>query len=326
MRNLLPILCLLLMAAGCDSGGGSTTPNPTPLPAPAPPPPPPAPEPPGTPEGLQVSATGRDFIEWTWVAVEGADSYDVHVSTNNDAMDLADTIAMATEPSYRLADLAPGASATIWVRSASGTGDDRLTSDWSGHVSGMTLPAPANVAGIWYLTHEPGPPIDLNTLAAEDECFADWWHSRDWTAEPLEHADRVLSVEQDGEAVSGVAWVVPPGESHDPESHPGWMFAGTAGPVEVTLPGTARWQEEEWTPYPYVAFEVPVWAPLVEACPEYDGQTIVLTAVGVLWELEVQDDGTVTGGYTTRLTWTIAEESWEEVGGPVPFTAEPYEP
>ena len=95
--------------------------------------------PPASPSGLRVSASGEDFIEWTWNAVEGADGYDVQFSPN-EAFTSEDAIVPRTreELSYRREGLAAGTNAHLRVRSASGSGDARITSDWSTHVTGMT--------------------------------------------------------------------------------------------------------------------------------------------------------------------------------------------
>lgn len=132
-----------------------TPPAPTPAPAPAPPPPEPdpAPEPPATPVGLRIAASGVDFIEWSWNAVEGVSGYDVQYSANEAFTDEDETIARtAEEISYRREGLEAGVSAFLRVRAAAGTGEERVTSDWSTHVTGMTaepepeLPAaPANL-------------------------------------------------------------------------------------------------------------------------------------------------------------------------------------
>ena len=140
-RIAIAPVCLWVFSVGC--GGDSsptTTPAPAaPAPAPAPLPPPPAPEPPGVPSGLRVSASGETFIEWTWSAVEGANGYDAQFSTNEAFTDADEVIARAEgELSYRREGLAASMSAYLRVRAASGTGDGRITSEWSDHVGGMT--------------------------------------------------------------------------------------------------------------------------------------------------------------------------------------------
>ena len=133
---------LFVVACGDEDVPTPTTPAPTP-PAPTPTPPPPepepAPEPPAVPVGLRISASGMDFIEWSWNAVEGVSGYDVQYSANEAFTDEDETIARtAEEISYRREGLEAGVSAFLRVRAAAGTGEERVTSDWSTHVTGMT--------------------------------------------------------------------------------------------------------------------------------------------------------------------------------------------
>ena len=103
----------------------------------------PPPPPPAVPTGLRISSIGKDFIEWIWNAVEGADGYDVQFSVNEVFADEAEIITRtAQELVYRREELAAETSAYVRVRSASGSGDDRITSDWSAHVTGMTAEPP----------------------------------------------------------------------------------------------------------------------------------------------------------------------------------------
>ena len=139
MNRIVAVSICICALVGCGGDGAPTT-SPPPAPTPAPPvPPPPPPVPPGVPSGLRVSASSEDFIEWTWNAVEGADGYDVQFSPN-EAFTSEDEIIARTgeELSYRREGLAAGTSAYLRVRSASGSGDDRITSDWAAHVTGMT--------------------------------------------------------------------------------------------------------------------------------------------------------------------------------------------
>lgn len=105
--------------------------------------PPPPPEPPAVPGGLRVSASGEDYIEWRWDAVAGADGYEVQFS-QDEMFDSGDEIIgrTADETSYRREPLPAASSVFLRVRSTSGTGEDRLESDWSTHVTGMTLEPP----------------------------------------------------------------------------------------------------------------------------------------------------------------------------------------
>ena len=133
--------------------------------------PPPPPEPPAVPSGLQVSASGNDFVEWSWSAVAGADGYEVQFSTN-EMFDNAETIGRtADETSYRRQPLPAGTTAFVRVRSYSGTGEDRLESEWSTHVTGMTdQPMP------------PAIPANLQASACGEGCL-------EWTWDEVEGAD-----------------------------------------------------------------------------------------------------------------------------------------
>ena len=160
------LLLILLLGGGflVTACGEEDTPAPT-TPAPPPPPPaPPAPEPPGVPEGLRVSASGESFIEWSWTAVEGADAYDVQLSLDAE-FDGSDPTFAITGTSFRSPlPLPAGTTAHARVRSASGEGGDRLTSEWSAGVTGMTA-APAPVA--------PGTPSGLE-VTDRGEDFIEW--------------------------------------------------------------------------------------------------------------------------------------------------------
>ena len=132
--------------------------------------PPPPPEPPAVPSGLQVSASGEDFVEWSWSAVEGADGYEVQFSTN-EMFDDAETIGRtADQTSYRRQPLPAGATAYVRIRSYSGSGEDRLESEWSTHVTGMTdQPMP------------PATPANLQASACGEGCL-------EWTWDEVEGA------------------------------------------------------------------------------------------------------------------------------------------
>ena len=156
MNRIVAVSICICALVGCGGDGAPTTsPPPAPTPAPPAPPAPPPPVPPAAPSGLRISASGEDFIEWTWNAVEGANGYDVQFSPN-EAFTSEDEIIARTgeELSYRRQGLAASTSAYLRVRSASGSGDDRITSDWSTHVTGMTaapeptIPPPAAPTGL----------------------------------------------------------------------------------------------------------------------------------------------------------------------------------
>lgn len=158
MNRIAAVLICMCALGGCGGDGAPTT-SPPPAPTPAPPaPPPPAPVPPGVPSGLGVSASGTDFIEWTWNAVEGADGYDVQFSPNEAFTNEDEVIARTGEKlSYRREGLPAGTSAYLRVRSAVGTGRDRITGDWSTEVRGMTDPPAFESAAAEFLFTCPTP-------------------------------------------------------------------------------------------------------------------------------------------------------------------------
>ena len=135
-------LSVLIPACGDEDVPAPTTPAPPPTPPPAPPPEP-EPEAPAVPTGLRILATGMDFIEWAWTPVQDVSGYDVQFSANEAFTDEDEVIARtAEEITYRRDGLDAGTNAYLRVRSATGTGEDRITSDWSTHVTGMTMAAP----------------------------------------------------------------------------------------------------------------------------------------------------------------------------------------
>ena len=145
-RTAWALAALLIAAAGCGGGTDGTPAAPPTAPAPTPPP---APEPPGVPSSLRVSASGEDFVEWTWNAVEGADGYDVQFSLD-EMFDSADEIIgrTADQTSYRRQPLPADTRASLRVRSASGSGGGRITSDWSAPVTGMTPEPPIEITPV----------------------------------------------------------------------------------------------------------------------------------------------------------------------------------
>ena len=167
---------LFVAACGDEDVPTPTTPAPTPPappPAPAPEPEPePTPEPPAVPVGLRISASGVDFIEWSWSAVEGVSGYDVQYSANEAFTDEDEEIARTAEQiSYRRENLEAETSHYLRVRSAAGTGDGRVTSGWSTHVTGMTPAAtpPPPVA--------PAAPANLK-VSDTGEDFIEWTWDR----------------------------------------------------------------------------------------------------------------------------------------------------
>ena len=175
------LLLILFLGAGLfvAACGDEDVPTPT-TPAPPPPAPPPAPapepeptpEPPAVPVGLRISASGVDFIEWSWSAVEGVSGYDVQYSANEAFTDEDEEIARTAEQiSYRRENLEAETNHYLRVRSAAGTGDGRVTSGWSTHVTGMTPAAtpPPPVA--------PAAPANLK-VSETGEDFIEWTWDR----------------------------------------------------------------------------------------------------------------------------------------------------
>ena len=119
-RIAVALICLCALA-GC---GGDVVPTAAPpsAPMPTPPPtPPPAPEPPEAPAGFRVSATGVDFLEWSWNAVSAVSGYQVQYSFS-EAFTNADEVIdrTADQTSYRREDLAVDTTAYLRVRPPEG--------------------------------------------------------------------------------------------------------------------------------------------------------------------------------------------------------------
>ena len=149
-----PLLALLLgaglmiSACGDEEVPAPTTPAPAPTPTPTPAPEPePEPEPtgPATPEGLRVTSTGSNFLEWGWNAVEGALGYNVQFGANPLAFTDTDPAPQAaTGTSYRLANLPGNTTLHLRVRTVAGTLQEQTLSDWSAPFMGTTsAPPPA---------------------------------------------------------------------------------------------------------------------------------------------------------------------------------------
>ena len=134
-RGLTVLLALMLGAglvlSGCGDDDSTTT---TPAPAPAPPAPA-QPDPVGVPGGLTVSATGEDFIEFSWEAVEGASGYHIQMSLTEG--DFSSAMMNTVEATMHRFTVAPSTTAYARVRA---TMDDR-ESDWSDAVMGMSMAA-----------------------------------------------------------------------------------------------------------------------------------------------------------------------------------------
>ena len=137
-------LTLALVLAGCGGDGGSPPAPPpaptTPAPPPAPEPPPP-PEPPAAPTALRVTAFGTDFIEWSWNAVMGAESYEVQFSTDRTFTDADEVIERTAEQiSYRKESLPPATSGFLRVRAFVAADPERVPGIWSETSDGTTDP------------------------------------------------------------------------------------------------------------------------------------------------------------------------------------------
>ena len=193
------ILALLIATTGCGGGTDGTPVAPPAAPAPTPPP---APEPPGVPSSLRVSASGEDFVEWTWNAVEGADGYDVQFSLD-EMFDSADEIIgrTADQTSYRRQPLPADTRASLRVRSASGSGGGRITSDWSAPVTGMTPPPPIEIT-----------PVDRGVSVTDrGQILVELTPGDIVPANPLDLAGRTLVFTPDGRggysrSVRALAW------------------------------------------------------------------------------------------------------------------------
>ena len=125
-----------LLLASCGGDGSNPPPAVPTSPTPSPPP---TPNPPGVPTGLVVSARGTDFIQWSWTPVPGVTGYQVQFSLDEAFTDEDEVIdRTAEQTTYRREDLPAETSAYLRVRSLTGTGEDRVHSSWSEHVTWMT--------------------------------------------------------------------------------------------------------------------------------------------------------------------------------------------
>ena len=102
--------------------------------------------PPAAPMNLRVSASDRDFIEWTWDAVEAADGYDVQFSDDEEFTDADEVISRtAGQLFYRREGLPPDANAYLRVQSVVRVGEVTVTSEWSENVVGTAAPPPPSL-------------------------------------------------------------------------------------------------------------------------------------------------------------------------------------
>ena len=125
-----------LMLSGCgDDDSSTTTPAPAPAPAPAPPTPA-APDPVGVPGGLKVTASGADFLEFGWDAVEGATAYEIQMSLKEgDFATVATATVTTTMHRFEVA-----AETTGYARVRTHEGERQ--SEWSGTAMGTSMAAP----------------------------------------------------------------------------------------------------------------------------------------------------------------------------------------
>ena len=88
----------------------------------------------------RVNATGHDFIEWEWDAVESAETYQVQVADSEDGLAGADPTP--TEMTRHRVDTDPEMEMYIRVRAVAGAEPSPVTSDWSDAVMGTSDAAP----------------------------------------------------------------------------------------------------------------------------------------------------------------------------------------
>ena len=100
-----------------------------------------APVAPAAPGNLRVSATGEDFIEWSWDPVEEAAGYEVQFSLDLPFTEEDEIIERtAGQVSYRREDLLFRTSGHLRVRAVVQFGLERPVGEWSAEVAGMTDP------------------------------------------------------------------------------------------------------------------------------------------------------------------------------------------
>ena len=107
------------------------------------------------PSGLTVSASGGDFIEWSWEAAEGASGYQAQYSV--DATFTAEDELIdrtAGQISYRRENLSYRTPGHLRVRTVVQVGFERFVGDWSAQVAGLTDPPDPGIE--WQLVQEGG--------------------------------------------------------------------------------------------------------------------------------------------------------------------------
>ena len=136
---VLLALVVLMLGAGLVLSGCSddSAPAPAPAPAPTPTPAPPDPAPTlGAPAGLKVAATGAEYIEFSWEAVEGATGYEIQLSMT--AGDFSTVSTATVTGTMHKFTVQPETTAYARVR-ATAAG---VRSDWSDTATGTSLAAP----------------------------------------------------------------------------------------------------------------------------------------------------------------------------------------
>ena len=181
-----------------------------------------APVPPAAPMGLSISATGADYIEWSWEAVDGATGYHVQFSTDEGM--LADSEAMAVEgTSHRQSGLAEGSTGYLRVRAVA----DDLAGMWTAHLTGMTGMTPTT-------------PMNLMATATGD--------SITWTWDEVDGADGYqIQYSADGVFTGSTETMDAEGNSYTKDG----LTAGTSAFLRVRATsggtGVAEMLSSSWT-------------------------------------------------------------------------------
>ena len=118
---------------------------------------------PAAPMGLSITATGADYIEWTWEAVDGATGYHIQFSTDEGTLDDMDPM-MVEGTSHRQTGLSEGSAGYLRVRAVA----DGLAGMWTAHLTAMTGTTPTT-------------PMNLTATVTGD--------SITWTWDEVEGAD-----------------------------------------------------------------------------------------------------------------------------------------
>ncbi len=182
-RKGLPGLILLagLALAGCGDDSSTTAP----APAPAPPPAPAAPDPVGVPGGLKVTASGHDFLEFGWEAVEGATGYEIQLSLKEGDFSSVSTATVTTTMHRFSVKSETVGYARVRAREGERQGE------WSETATGMSAAAPI-------------PPVTLAApvpeVSGSGADFIEW--SWEPVAEALRYEVRVAATEAGLDAAS----------------------------------------------------------------------------------------------------------------------------